>query len=466
MLKPSAVDRDIIAAQVLHSAQAYDIMDRLIAARDAVTGLLPLHVKTDGGKLVAADHIASGLDMGRTTTGLVMLSQLARAGGDPARGDKYLKEAEDNYAKGTELLAERDYFVQRRTFDDHGKLTTSDIGEPGKSAAGEDNMSRVNPRAYAFRAAADLYRATGRERYRLDFKRYFEAWIRDFYDPVNGGLFVHANVMDPADHKEIGPFQDPGGADSTYEGRRGVKGNDGTIYALSSVLLQANEMLGTEQTRSLVKEQLDIILDRLHRQYGMLWENYTDDWKPISVETQSKPIDAPVGQSARTSHVAIGGHTAMAPQQIIEGARQLLKQAEISQADYASYIARALSLFQEFATTSGAIDWNTGAVHNGMRVEEPRTEHRWLKAWQDAPWQQAELIQTLLRFREEGRLSDIKGPNGKTGEELLQLAEEHYVTTCPVPANYRFEDYFGNPDVYHRPQLALYHYEVTSQLGP
>ena len=419
MLKPSTVDQLVIAAQRIHTAQAYDLMDRLIAPRDAVTGLLPLHVKTVGGKLVATNHIASGLDMGRTTAGLVMLSQLTRAEGDPARADKYLKEAEDNYKRGKELLAERDYFVQRRDFDDHGKPTTSEIGERGKSAVGEDNMSRVNPRAYAFRAAAELYRATGKESYKLDFERYCRAWIRDFYDPVNGGFFVHANVMDPSDHKEIGSFKDPGGVDSTYDGRRGIKGNDGTI-----------------------------------------------DWKPISADWQSQPIDAPEGQSARTSHVAIGGHTVMAPQQIIEGARQLLKQGKISEAEYASYVDRTLSLFQEFATKSGAIDWNTGAVHNAIRVEEPRIEHRWLQAWGDAPWQQAELIQTLLRFREEDRLKDIKGPNGKTGEELLKLAEQHYVTTYPVPTNYSFEDYLGNPDVYHRPQLALYHHEMTSQLGP
>ena len=105
-------------------------------SKDAVTGLLPLHVKTDGGKLVAVDHIASGLDMGRTTAGLVILSQLAHAEGDPARADKYLKTAEENYKRGEELLAEQDYFVQRRDFDDQGNSTTSEIGEPNKSAHG------------------------------------------------------------------------------------------------------------------------------------------------------------------------------------------------------------------------------------------------------------------------------------------------------------------------------------------
>src|SRR6266849_4420731 len=51
-----------------------------------------------------------------------------------------------------------------------------------------------------------------------------------------------------------------GGVDSEYDGRCGFKGNDGTIYALSSVLLLANELLETEQTQDLVKEQLDILL--------------------------------------------------------------------------------------------------------------------------------------------------------------------------------------------------------------
>lgn len=460
MWKASAVDQIIIDSQKIHTAQAYDFMDRLIAARDAVTGLLPFRIKTDGEKLVAVDHSASGIDMGRATTGLVMLSRLARAEEDLARTHKYLKVAEENYKRGKELLAEGDYFVHRRDFDDQGNPTTSAIGE-------QDNMSRVNPCAYAFRAAAELYRATGQESYKRDFERYFGAWVRDFYDPANRGFFIHANVMDPSDHKETVPLKEPGGVDSAYDGRRGLKGNDGTIYALSAVLLQANEILGTEQTQNLVKEQLDIILGKLHRQNGMLWENYTNDWKPISADWQNLPMDAPKGQGVRTSHVAIGGHTAMAPQQIIEGARQLLKQGKINEAEYASYIDQALSLFQEFATQSGAIDWNTGAVHNAIRVEEPRIEHRWYPQWGDAGWQQAELIQTLLRFRQEGRLKDIKKvPSGKTGEELLKLAEQHYVTTYPVPANYEFIKDFANPDVYHRPQLALYHHEVTSQLGP
>lgn len=454
------IDQVVIAAQKIHTTEAYTFMDRLIAARDPVTGLLPLHVKTEGEKLVSVDHSASGIDMGRATAGLVMLSVLARAEGDIARADKYLKVAEENYKRGKELLSEGDYFVHWRDFDDRGNPTTTAIGE-------QDNMSRVNPRAYAFRAAAELHRATGQESYKLDFERYFKDWVQDFYDADTshgGGFFIHANVTNPSDHNEIGPFKDPGGADlRPYDGRRGVKGNDGTIYALSAVLLEANEILGTEQTQNLVKEQLDLILDKLHRQHGMLWENYTNDWKPISVGWQSQSMDAPEG--SRTSHVSIGGHTAMAPQQIIEGARQLLKQKKISETEYELYIHRAVILFQEFATQSGAIDWDKGVVHNAIRVEEPRIDHRWIQPWGDAAWQQAELIQTLLRFRQEGRLKDIKDRNGMTGEELLKLAEEYYVTSYPVPAQYEFKD-FANPDVYHRPQLALYHHEVTSQLNP
>jgi hypothetical protein len=463
MLKPNAVDQNITAAQKIHTAQVYKIMDRLIAAKDAVTGLLPLHVKTDGEKLVAVDHIASGLDTGRTTAGLVMISQLARGGNDGARADKYLTAAKENYKRGKELLVEKDYFVHRRDFDDEGNATRTDFGEPGKSAPGEDNMSLVNARAYAFRGAAELYGITGQESYRIDFERYFRAWIRDFYDPINGGFFIHANIADPSDHKEIDLFKDPGGVDSKYDGSRGFKGNDGTIYALAAILLQANEILRSEQTQNLVKEQLEVILNKFHRQNGMLWENYTNDWKPISVGWQNHDMDAVEGESIKTSHVAIGGHTAMAPQQIIEGARQLLRQEKISRAECVAYIDRALNLFQEFITISGAIDWNTGAVHNAIRVEEPTTEHRWYRAWGDAAWQQAELIQTLLRFRQEGRLNEINGPGAKTGEELLIMAEQYYITTYAVPENYSFDD-SGNPDVYHRPQLALYHYEVTAQM--
>jgi hypothetical protein len=464
MLKPGEVDQIIIANQKAHKAEAYSLMDRLIAATDPVTGLLPVNVKTERERLVAVDHKASGLDVGRATSGLVMLSQIARADGDKVRADKYLREAENNYDRGRELLAVNDYFVHGRDFDDQGNSVTTEIGEWDKSARGEHNMSRVNARSYAFRAAGDLYRATRKEGYRRDFERYLKKWIRDFHDPLDGGFFIHANVLDASDHTEIGPFKDPGGVDSQYDGRRGVKGNDGTIYALSSVLLTANEILDTEQTQGLVKEQVDIVLRTFQRQNGMLWENYSNDWRPISVDPQNERLDVPESRNSRTSHVAIGGHTAMAPQQIIEGARQLLKQRQIDEAQYNSYVDESIELFHQFATGSGAIDWTTGAVHNGILVEERSVEHRWLQPWTDAGWQQAELIQTLLRFREEGRLRDIGGPNGKTGEELLELSEQHYVTTYPVPADYSFGG-FGNPDVYHRPQLAYYHYEVAPRLS-
>jgi hypothetical protein len=463
MSERGEIDQIVIARHKIHEAQAFALADRLIAARDPVTGLLPLNIKTEQRKLAAADHKASGLDMGRATSGLVMLSQIARTESADARSDKYLKAAERNYDRGKKLLAERAYFVHLRDFDDQGRPVSSAIGEPGKSAEGEDNMSRVNSRAYALRAAGDLYRVTHKESYRRDFEQYVKAWIRDFHDPMDGGFFIHANVMDPSDHKEIGTFKDPGGVDSEYEGWRGVKGNDGTVYVLSSVLLLANEILGTEQTQDLVREQLDIILRRFRRQNGMLWENYTNDWKPISMDWQNQPMDAAKGQDARTSHVAVGGHTAMAPQQIIEGARQLLKQGRIDAAQYFSYIDQSVSLFQPFATDSGAVDWDTGAVHNAILVEEERSEHRWLQGWGDAGWQQAELIQTLLRFAEEGRLRDIHGPKGKSGEELLELSEQYYVTKYPVPAEYFF-DGFANPDVYHRPQLAYYHNEVMRNL--
>src|SRR5439155_1096034 len=67
---PSASPAQIVAdAKPFVRQQAYSMMDRLIDAKDPVTGLLPLHVRTENGKLVAADHIAAGLDMGRATSG-------------------------------------------------------------------------------------------------------------------------------------------------------------------------------------------------------------------------------------------------------------------------------------------------------------------------------------------------------------------------------------------------------------
>lgn len=129
----------------------------------------------------------------------------------------------------------------------------------------------------------------------------------------------------------------------------------------------------------------------------------------------------------------------------------------INQQQYDVYIDRTVDLFNTFAKDSGAVDWQTGAVHNAMRVEEPDRDKRWLSNWGDAPWQQAELLQTLVRFGQEGRLEEIKGPQDKTGLDLLQSAQAHYESAQALPAeNYRFTDYFGNPDVYHRPQVASY----------
>jgi hypothetical protein len=298
MSNSSELDQ-IILAKETYLAEAYSFMDKLIVAMDSVTGLLPVHIKTERRRLLALDHYASGLDMGRTTSGLIMLSEIARANGDDVRAERYMREAERNYERGKEILAEHHYFVHSRDFDDQRNVVMTEIGEWDRSDPSASNMSRVNARSYALRAAGDLYRATGVEGYKEDFERYLAAWIGDFHDPVDGGFFIHTNVKNASDHKEIKPFKDPGGADSQYDGRRGAKGNDGTIYALSSVLLCANEVLDTEQTQGLVQEQLDIILETFHRQNGMLWENYTHDWQPVSLDWQNEFLDAQDGNPRR-----------------------------------------------------------------------------------------------------------------------------------------------------------------------
>ena len=460
------LDQDVsgvlVAAAAYHRDQAYDVMDRFLTARDTVTGLLPLHVRTENGRLVAADHVASGLDMGRQTSGLVMTAMLADAQGDSGRARRYLDAAEVNYENGKQRLAQGDAFVHLRDFDDDGSVKSTQVGEPGMSALGQDDMTRINPRGYAFRGAADLYQATGRPEYKADLERYLDAWVRDFHDDAIGGFFIHGSVTHRGDHTERNSFKGIGGVDSSYDGSLGAKGNDATIYALSGVLLPANQVLGTSRTQALVREQMDLILDRFHRQNGMLWENYTTDFRPVSLGWQSQPRMAEEGQSAPTSHVAIGGHTAMAAQQIVEGARQLRGQGAISEAQYTSYVDRTVAMFGDFAAHSGAIDWDTGAVHNAIRVEEPDASKRWIREWGDAGWQQAELLQSLLVLREEGRLQDIRGPQGKTGHDLLALAEQHYQSTYAVKSDYAF-DGFGNPDVYHIPQVATYFQHAASE---
>jgi hypothetical protein len=47
------------------------------------------------------------------------------------------------------------------------------------------------------------------------------------------------------------------------------------------------------------------MFQQFHRVHAMLWENYTSNWRPISVDWQMQPIKAGGGLSARTSHVAI-----------------------------------------------------------------------------------------------------------------------------------------------------------------
>ncbi len=188
---------------------------------------------------------------------------------------------------------------------------------------------------------------------------------------------------------------------------------------------------------------------------AVLWENFTHDYKPLSHDWQNHVVDG------KSSHIAIGGHTAMAPQQIIEGARQLKAQGAIDQNQYDHYLDRTVDLFNDFANQSGAVDWESGAVHNAMRVEEPDPGKRWISGWGDAAWQQAELLQTLVRLQEEDRLDQIQGPEGKTGADLLQAAQSYYEATYPVPDS--FQEYFGNPDVYHRPQVALYFAQALSR---
>jgi hypothetical protein len=218
-------------ATAFHRQQAYDVMDRFVAARDSVTGLVPLHVKTEEGHLVPTDHAASGLDMGRATSGLVMTAELAEADGDEQRADRYLEAARQNYEQGKKLLTRGDAFVMMRTFGDDGQVESTNVGEPGRSAPGQDDMTRVNPRGYAFRGAADLYRATGDPQYKADLERYFQAWVRDFHDDRNGGFFLHASVDRPGDHTERGTFMEPGGVPSSFDGSAGAQiiGNSGRL---------------------------------------------------------------------------------------------------------------------------------------------------------------------------------------------------------------------------------------------
>jgi hypothetical protein len=57
----------------------------------------------------------------------------------------------------------------------------------------------------------------------------------------------------PGDHTERDSFVTPGGRPSPFDGRAGVKDNDGTVYALSKVLLLANDLLATPETKAAAK---------------------------------------------------------------------------------------------------------------------------------------------------------------------------------------------------------------------
>src|SRR5262249_14493415 len=128
------VDAFLRAAGQFHAHQAFAVLDRLLAAIDPVTGLPPLHVRTERGALIATDHGQSGLDSGRLPAGLVMAAEVAEAWGDRARAERYLAAAEDVWARARTLLAQGDVFVHRRDFNDDGSVKSTEVGEPGKSA--------------------------------------------------------------------------------------------------------------------------------------------------------------------------------------------------------------------------------------------------------------------------------------------------------------------------------------------
>ena len=62
-----------------------------------------------------------------------------------------------------------------------------------------------------------------------------------------------------------------------------------------------------------------------------------------------------------------------------------------------------------------------------------------MRAWSDAGWQQAELIQTLIRIEEEGCLRDIQGPSGKTAATAnhvdLKATQTWTVRACSPSKN-------------------------------
>jgi hypothetical protein len=457
----------LAAARAHFGKEALQLAKKLAGAVDPSTGLIAMNVQAQDGKLVAKDSTNSALDAARATRGLSELA-LALVGSDRRTAKELYTAAAANWAATREHLRTADGLpIHLQTF-----------GEGTHVGENTTNM-RVN--------AGGLYPASDSatmlmlaERLGVDGSQYRAAllgetarFIENFYSPTAKTFTYHADAVTGSQAES----DSKNGITTDYP--LGVVGNDGAVYGLAALLIPTLRALGPDADRidtsgkaqgkrfsAIVKDQLDLISERLTFKNGALWETYAvgegGALSPIRFSWQDQPVVPPVtladGTTLTQSHVAIGGHTVMCAGQLAEGAAELRRLGVIDDVALGRYLDRAVTILQD-AVNHGVIDWASGVVQNANMLEVPDGYPDSRKKpggndWGQAGWQQRELLQTLLVLRDAGRLDSLKGQNGGTGADLLRASIQATAEGFAVPKDYAGG--FGDEWRYHALQAAAY----------
>jgi len=464
----------LTAAREYFGTQAVGLEDRLLAAVDSTTGLIAMNVKNDGGVLQPTNSDNSALDAARTTKGLAQLA-LSLAESNPDEAKKLAAAAAANWE------ATRKYLRTPNGLPIH--LRTSGATQLGENSTDRrvnaDGLYPASDSADMLMLAQKLgFPSAETAKYREALETDVARFLADFYKPQAKTFAYHAdaNTGSPAEMDAKGAV--------TLDYPNGVVGNDGAVYGLAGLLIPTLKALGSDADTidtsgkaggapftAIAKAQLDLISDRFKFVNGAMWETYAakDDGSldPIRFAWQDQEVKPLVDGLPTHSHVAIGGHTAMAAGQLAEGAMELHKLGTINDAQLARYLDRSVEIISD-AVRHGVINARTGLVQNANMLEIPdgypdqRTKPGG-NDWGQAGWQQRELVQTLLVLRNAGRLDQVNLPDGKNGEDLLKESLATTATGYGVPDVYAGG--FGDEWRYHVPQMAAYLQDPDRKIG-
>lgn len=456
------VDENLSRVQKELAKDADRLAGILSRAVDSTTGLIAMNVNPDGA---AANSDNSALDAARATRGLCDLA-LSLIKTNPSKAHDLFTRALANWRATRRQLRTRDgtpiHSLSFETDENGTLITRAQIGE-------HENLMRVNAGAlYPVSDSVGLIilatklgeRALERE-LRTALAEDMQWLLERFYQPRIGTFTYHydASTGSAADSDERGQYP------------LGIVGNDGTVYALSALLVPALKALRDEEDvtftaqgksvslSSLVRQQIDTICDRYVFRNGSMWETYeigdAGNLIPLAFAWQMQPVQPPISLGAnavlQNSHVGIGGHTVMAAGQIAAGASELHRRQLISDDKLKEYLSRSVEILNN-AIGAGVVDWSDGTVSNGTLVEVPVEHTQRCLPWGKAAWQQYELVQTLLSLRASGFIDAVKGPHGEPGETLLIKALGSIEASFRLPDDYNGG--FGDEWRYHLPQVV------------